>query len=378
MTWHLLQISDVLDIEFGSALTGIVPLRAWEPVRSFFPWLEGASERVVDDPPLRISPFPLLRGYARFPLSVIARTGPAIAARLARCSDDPASSPLICTIPYFAPVAERWPGPVIYWLTDFMAAYKGANASQVHELDRRMCRAATLVCPNSQRIADYLTGLADCDPAKVHVLPNATRAANLLAEASLTPAGLPEDVRDMKRPVAGVIGNLAGNLDWNFLENLVRQTPDFSWLFVGPTTMAIPDPGQNRAREAVTRHPNARFIGRRPYGKLAGYARALDVAVMPYRRSEPTYSGSATRYFEHLAACRPMIATRGLAQLYEHEPLLRLVDGADEAALVLADLRSKGFDDGLAAARWKASHSATWQVRARSMHDALGRRWPNG
>ena len=36
--------------------------------------------------------------------------------------------------------------------------------------------------------------------------------------------------------------------------------------------------------------------------RLAAYARAFDVAVLPYRRVEPTYSGSSTRFYEHLAA----------------------------------------------------------------------------
>ncbi len=367
--WHLLQVSDVLDMEFASALAERVPLMAWEPSRSYFPWLRSAhlSTREVADPKLLLHRFPVLRGYARFPLSAVARTGPGIRHRLTRVTPHPANSVLVCTIPYMAPVAELWPGPVVYWLTDLMESYAGADAATVHSLDKRLCEVATLVCPNSNRIAAYLQSVANCGANKISVTPNATRSSNLLAVPSRSPHPLPSDLADLPRPVIGVIGNLAGNMDWLFLEELVRSTPSMHWAFVGPTTMAIQDAKQAAARAHVMSLPNARFVGAKPYGLLASYARAFDAAVLPYRRCEPTYSGSSTRFYEHLAAGRPMIATRGFEELLHKEPLLRLVDQPEEAASVLREWQSAGFDDGFAEQRWRASQDGTWQARAASV-----------
>jgi hypothetical protein len=375
MTWHLLQISDVLDVEFGSALAEIAPVLAWKPSMTYLPWFEAEHDLTNADPPLRIRHFPLLRGYARFPLSSVFNLGASQTRRMASVVSDPTTSPLICTTPYYAPVAEAWPGPVIYYLTDLMAAYGGAKATQVHRLDRRMCAVATLVCPNSSRLAAYLMDQAYCDPAKIQITPNATRKSNLLPTPPLHPTALPAEVAGLRRPIAGIIGNLAGNMDWPFLKGLVETSPEFTWLFVGPTSMPIKDPEHSAAREAVLQHPSARFVGRKPYGELAAYARAFDVAVLPYRRHEPTFSGSSTRFYEHLAACRPMIATRGFEELLHKEPLLRLVDTASEARAILLKLQSTGFDDGHIADRWLASREGTWQVRARTMRSALAQRW---
>ncbi len=375
--WHLLQISDVLDLEFASALAESVPVLAWEPQRTLLPpFLHegGETERLHPASTLRIRTFPLLRGFARPPMSFLAQTGPSVTERLRRQTPDPAHSPLICTVPFFASVAERWPGPVIYWLTDLIAEYASADRAQVHRLDRRMCRAATLICPNSERLKQYLVEQAGCDPAKVHVIPNATRASNLLSQPPLEPGPRPPDLQSIRRPIAGVIGNLAGNMDWLLLERLIDLTPALSWVFVGPTTMAMVDPDARRARAAVMHHPNAHFIGKQPYGALASYARAFDVAVLPYKRCEPTYSGSSTRFYEHLVACRPMIATRGLEELTRKEPLLRLVDTAEQAAEALHQLHSVAFNDGLAEDRWRAGESATWQTRAKSVQSALAER----
>ncbi len=374
MNWNLLQISDTLDVEFGAALAERVSVLAWKPERTFLPPFRRTPAPAIQDipdPPLRVRSFKLLRGYTRFPWSALADTGATVSAQLLAQTSEPRSSPLICTIPYFAPVAERWPGPVIYWLTDRIESYDGANSATVRRLDARMCRASTLVCPNSRRLAKYLTQYGQCSESKVRIVPNATRAVNLLAVPPRQAGDLPQDVADLPRPVAGVIGNLAGNMDWFFLESLVRLTPKMSWVFVGPTTMPIEDRAHSAARERVMRKGNVRFVGPKPYGFLAAYARAFDVAVLPYLRREPTYSGSSTRFYEHLAACRPMIATRGFEELLQKEPLLRLVNNADEAAKALADLHDMGFDDGLAGLRWEASKDGTWQARAAFMQGEL-------
>ncbi len=375
--WQLLQISDVLDLEFATALAETVPVLAWQPQRFFLPGRVAAgteAERIEPNSTLRVRNLPLLRGFARAPISFVARTGSKVTARLLRQTPQPELSPLICTVPFFAPVAERWPGPVIYWLTDLIAEYSSAKRAQVQRLDRRLCRAATLLCPNSERLANYLVAHAGCDPAKIHIVPNATRASNLLPLPPTSTATRPAALEDIPRPLAGVIGNLAGNMDWLFLERTLALTPWLSWVFVGPTSMHIPDPVERRARESVMQHPNAHFVGKQKYGDLVTFARAFNVAVLPYKRREPTYSGSSTRFYEHLAACRPMIATRGLEELTRKEPLLRLVDTAEQMSAALLDLRAQNFDDGLLTARWHASQEATWQFRAQSVQDALAAR----
>ena len=370
--WQLLQISDALDLEFASALAESVPVQGWEPHRTYFP-IRSRNNSVSRDvaPSFRIRKFSLLRGYATYPLSLIARTGPNVLKQMLPHVPD-RHSPLICTVPYFAPVAELWPGPVVYWLTDLIDKYESASGKDIPDLDRRMCAAATLVCPNSQRIGNYLVESASCSPGKIVVIPNAVRAVNLYDQPAIYPAPLPADLRLPRgKPVIGVLGNQAGNIDWLLVREAMRQTLDLSWLFVGPYTMTIADQVYSQARKDVMSLPNAHFVGARPHAALGSYARALDVAVMPYRKLEPTYSGSSTRFYEHLAACRPMIATRGFEELTHKEPLLKLVATAAEMVHHLRQLQSQNFNDGHQVLRWNASRNATWRVRADTVREAL-------
>lgn len=289
-------------------------------------------------------------------------------------SAKPSQSVLICTTPYYAAVAEAWPGLVVYYQTDLTVGYAGADPTQVRQLDTRMCQRAEVVCPNSERIASYFVGNAGCSPEKITVIPNATRAANIYTNVPSGPGPTPADVADLPKPIAGVIGNLAANMDWVFLRDTIRKANGFSWVFVGPTTMPVSEREQEQARrEVMGLGGRVRFVGSKPYGDLQAYARAFDVAVLPYMRREPTYSGSSTRFYEHLAACRPMVATYGFEELHRKEPLLKLVDHSSEAAAVLEGLRSIEFRDGLEKQRWQASREGTWEYRAESVVNAVAR-----
>lgn len=343
--------------------------------------LDGAFSRwekyeELKNPDLSVRCFPLQRGYTQPPISWIARTQVTLTRQLQNRSENPSADVLVCTTPFYAPVAERWPGPVVYYLTDFTKGYAGANPDLVVRMDRRMCRVADLVCPNSQRIANYLITETQCSPEKIVVVPNATRAVNVFPACPHGPGALPADIQNLQRPIAGVIGNLAQNMDWLLLKQVFHQNPDFQFVFVGPTDMRVFEPAQRDAREyLMSRGTRAFFTGSKPYGQLRDYARCFDVAILPYQPAkEPTYSGSSTRFYEHLAACRPMLATKGFEELLHKEPLLRLVDNSEDITAALAKLQKVQFLDGYEHLRWEQSKQGTWENRAATILNELAAR----
>lgn len=375
-SWQYIQVSDALDEEFVAALSRIVPLTAWRPEMKagamFRRQRQDETKEPTEHPGLSLLRFPMQRGYARPPISWLARSTNRMKARFLGHAREPAATPLICSTPYYAPLAEIWPGPVVYYLTDLMKAYAGANGRQVQRLDRRMCAVARLVCPNSTRIAEYLIGECGCDANKIKVIPNATRSSSLVPEPLVLPAALPADAAGLARPVAGVIGNMGANINWTLVLGMVRAAPEICWLMVGPVKDDVADAEDRAARETLVKlGGRVRFVGKKPYGELAAYARSVDVAVLPYQRREPTFSGSSTRFYEHLAATRPILATRGFEELLHKPPLLQLFDTAEEGVAALRALQACGFDDGHIAARWRASQDGTWDIRAQTMHTAL-------
>ena len=371
--WQILDVGSIWMREFASAMSISFPVVAWWPetrcMGAFQRW-----ERVetIVEPALEVRRFPLQRGYSRPLVRHLLPYQISLLKRLRGMCSRERASPLVCSTPFYAPLAEQWAGPTVYYVTDLTAGYDGLKSAQVIALDKRMCESATAICPNSQRLAEYLQREAGCSPRKITVVPNATRESNIAPAPLLVPGVLPEEVAHLARPIAGVIGNLAGNMDWELLEPAIAATPWLTWLFVGPTNMPILEPSQASARSRVLQlGGRVHFTGPKQYGELQSYARCFDVAILPYRKKEPTYSGSSTRFYEHLAACRPMIATRGFAELLEKPPLLVLVETAEEVEIELDKLRNIHFQDGQETARWEASRLGTWEERVRTLIGAL-------
>lgn len=373
--WHILDARAIWVKELAGALASQTPVLGWIPEISWTAFLSHQiTTEKLTDPQLTLHHFPLQRGFAKWPVRNIVREEKRIIRHLKQVTGDAMNAVLLCASPHYAAVAELWPGPVVYYMSDLYYAW-GENPSFVNYYDRRICQRADLVCPVSERGKEYLIGRAQCPEEKITISPMATRASNVLQEPLLQPMTLPADISDLPRPVIGIIGNLAKNTDWLFLQDAVQKLPGYSWVFVGSTEMPVPDLEHRQAREQLRQHGGqVRFIGPKPYGELASYARSFDLALLPYRKIEPTYSGSSTRFYEHLAACRPMFATDGFAELLTKEPLVRVIQHADDFVQCVLQLEKQQFQDGLETDRWKASQQETWETRASQMRQALEQR----
>lgn len=284
------------------------------------------------------------------------------------------STLVLFTSPYYADVASRLePCSLAYYVTDnFRDVGKSrAHAARAASYEIRLAGAVDWVFPNSRRIAEFFLGNG-VPNGRIRVVPNGFRAENLLAEPPSTPHAAPHDIADIPRPWGLVMGNLAANVDWPFLSDVVEGTPWLHWVLVGPSEMPCADARHARLREELlTRHPRVRATGWREPARLVAYARAANVAVLPYLLCEPTYSGSSTRFYEHLAAGRPILATRGFEELLRKEPLLKLCAEPGDMIEALVKLRAGGFSDGRERERWLQSRAETWTERAKAVLGAF-------
>src|SRR5262245_45284599 len=155
--WHILDVRAIWIKEFAAALSALTPTLGWYPkISSAGIFQRQENEAILDNPPLRVRYFPLQRGFSKFPVSLITGEANRIRRRLSPSSENASDSVLVCCSPHYGPVAELWPGPVVYYVTDLFTAY-GESPAFIRRMERRMCRTATLVCPNSERIAGHLT-----------------------------------------------------------------------------------------------------------------------------------------------------------------------------------------------------------------------------
>src|SRR5205823_5942351 len=111
---------------------------------------------------------------------------------------------------------------------------------------------------------------------------------------------IPDEVKNLPGPVIGFWGLIA---DWVDLQ-LIRHVAD---AFSGGTVVLLGSATTDLSPLAGAR--NIRHLGRRPYADLPRYAKAFDVALMPFRVNELTLAANPLKVREYLAAGLPVVST---------------------------------------------------------------------
>ncbi len=355
--------------EFARALSEQVTTSALRPTIDTVGLLRPSTHRLPGEGELSVFACRLQRGWWRNALLSERRK----LIRFVRSQAPLAPSTcVIFTSPHYASVADGFGEcTTAYYVTDnFRACFPNGDA--IAELERKLANRVDHVFPNSERIRRFFVDEAKVDADRVTVIPNGVRSENIPPAPLDAPEPPPADMPPVSRPWALVMGNLAANTDWPLLSAVIERTSWLNWVLVGPTDMPCASQEHERIRRRLLNgETNVRYLGWQPPGTLMNFARACDVAVLPYMKREPTYSGSSTRSYEHFAACRPILASEGFAELLAREPLVTLCRSAAEMGSALDRLRASDFRDGYESDRWKLAKVSTWDHRAARMLKAL-------
>src|SRR5437016_11726407 len=93
-------------------------------------------------------------------------------------------------------------------------------------------------------------------------------------KATLPETPVPQDARDLPKPVIGYYGVIDERMDYPAIAALAEANPEGTVLLVGPVTK-VSDAELPRARNIV-------YTGQRGYDQLPGYLKAFDVCLVPF------------------------------------------------------------------------------------------------
>ena len=116
----------------------------------------------------------------------------------------------------------------------------------------------------------------------------------------------PADLAAIPRPRLAYVGVLSNfKIDLELVDYVVTQRPEWHLVFIGDERE-----GQNSATLGrLKKRSNVHFLGWKPYAQLPAYLRGIDVALLPQMINNYTRSMFPMKYFEYLAAGRPVVAT---------------------------------------------------------------------
>ena len=355
-----LDVGGVTVRELARALSKRVPTVGVEWELGLTAWLRRAVTRQRAEGDLGILTVRLQRGWWR---SRLLTRGKRLRRLLAEVVPLGPSTVVVLTSPHAVRWVRNLGGCVfVYYASDnFLSWFR--NAHRTRRFEGALCRAAHHTFVVSRRLQERFSLEYAVPSGALSVLPNAVRGKDI-PEAPPERSTEPLPLAGFPRPWALVMGNLGVNTDWRLLAQVAKQTTWLSWVFVGPV-QPLGDSDQAKARVWFLHGAaRTRFVGPVEYPDLSGFARACDVAILPYLRSEATSHASPTRYYQHLAAGRPILATDAVDELLDKTPLVRICRSAKEMADALGSLHKQGFCDGFERRRWEQAQGETWEARA--------------
>jgi len=112
---------------------------------------------------------------------------------------------------------------------------------------------------------------------------------------------------------------------------------------------------------------NIRFLGRKPYADLPRYAKAFDVALMPFKVNELTLASNPLKVREYLAAGLPVVSTA----IPEVERLGVCRIGKDADGVVREIAAAVAAGPGPSEVRAVQVRSEGWEARVGEMQEIV-------
>ncbi|MGP9813727.1 glycosyltransferase [Rhodopseudomonas sp. NSM] len=231
-----------------------------------------------------------------------------------------AAHPIVWTYhPYMLGAASAVrPSAIVYHAVDDLGAIPGVDRTEFESVERRLLERADHVFVTSLALDEHCRKIAG---ARTHYFNNVADIEHFGAARRGRP--LPTDLAEIPGPRLMYVGALSNfKIDFGLLAALAKARPDWHLVFIGEERE-----GQRDETIAELRAmPNAHFLGWRPYAQLPDYLRGADVALLPQLINDYSRSMFPMKFFEYLAAGRPVIAT-ALPALRDFAAIHRVAHG---------------------------------------------------
>lgn len=117
---------------------------------------------------------------------------------------------------------------------------------------------------------------------------------------------IPADLKRIPGPRIGFIGAISTyKLDLALIRYMAEARPDWSIVMIGKVGEGEPWTDIS----AIEGLPNVHLLGPRGYEHLPAYLKGMDVAILPCNLNEYTKNMFPMKFFEYLAAGRPVVST---------------------------------------------------------------------
>ncbi|MHA1568808.1 MAG: glycosyltransferase [Alphaproteobacteria bacterium] len=242
---------------------------------------------------------------------------------------------------------------VVYHCVDDYAANPGVAAGQLREMEAQLLAKADLVLTTNPVLYEERRDRA----RRAVYVGNVADTSHFEHFASRT---IPPRLASLPRPILGYQGNISEyKTDLPLLTKLAQAMTEASVVLIGPVGWGDPTTDVS----ALTALPNVHLPGRVSFAELPAYVSAFDVGLLPLRINESTRRSFPMKFYEYMAAGKPIVATALPAfEPYRDRPqLCRLAENTDEFITAVREVLAEEVDH--TAERIAEARANSWDVR---------------
>jgi len=137
---------------------------------------------------------------------------------------------------------------------------------------------------------------------------------------------VPEDMKNIPKPIIGYIGAINEKLDYELLNSIARARPQWSFVFVGSFSKK---PGSPACQFAYEHPHNVFLLGQRAVTDVPHYIHACNICILPYRRDDYTEAIDSLKLYEYFACGKPVVAT-DIPAVREHSQVVYIAEDAND------------------------------------------------
>lgn len=183
-------------------------------------------------------------------------------------------------------------------------------------------------------------------------------------------SGKKPEFRKRKKPeTVGFVGTLGSGVDRGYLQKILEET-DLRLVLAGPIVECTPT--DRDEFEALIRHPRVEYLGNLSRIEAQKAISKLDICLLAYAVDQ-AQSGYrfALKYFDYLAAGKPIIATPYFEWPEPYAEFVSVYDGKSEMkefiTSVYSNWNSEQFERAV-----QLAHQCSWANRVREVGEIIG------
>lgn len=220
-------------------------------------------------------------------------------------------------------------GFIVYHCVDEIKAQPGMPVEILESAEKELVQNADLTFVTSLTLLESRKKWSN----EVYYFSNVADFEHF-SKACSKDLSLPEDLKNIKKPILGFIGAISSyKVDFDLLIYIAESCPDLSIVLIGD--IGEGDPSTNAER--LKKEKNIHILGARPYALLPQYLKAFDIALLPNNINEYTASMFPMKFFEYLSAGRNVVSV-DLVSIREFSNYLKIANGKDDFVSKIRDV----------------------------------------